>query len=156
MTQNPDIGQSGQLAFPPPEGGIVTGFAEGAVAAGLALIAGTLERDIKVPTAAFTIGFRGIALYKDTHETNSWADKEQLAFCRKGFLWVAYEPDTDPTHDTQVFARHTANGAGKLVLGAIRANADTTNASALRGVMFRRIIASEKKALIELSGHVTS
>lgn len=154
LTQNPEHGQSGQLYYPPPNGGVRTGFAEGSVAAGLAVVAGTDEGDVAVPTAAFDSDFKGIVLYKDTHATNVWADEEQLAFCREGFVLVAYEPDTDPTPDTQVHARHTANGAGKLTLGAIRANVDTDNADPVPGAMFRKVFASEKKVLIELSGHV--
>lgn len=156
MTQNPELGQSGQLFYPPPDGGVRSGFSEGNTAAGLAVIAGTDEDDVKVPAATFTSTFKGIVLYKDTHPTNTWADKAPLAFVREGFVLVSYEPDTDPTPNTQVFARHTANGAGKLTLGAIRANADTTNAAALRGAMFRKVFTAEKKALVELSGHVTS
>ena len=154
MTQDAEIGQSGQLFYPPPTGGVVTKFAEGTgVAAGLAVIGGTAQDDVKVPTAAFTTKIVGIPVYKDTHPTNAYAAKDQLAVCRAGFVLVSYEPDTDPTPDTPVYARHTANGAGKLTLGAIRANADTANAS-ITPWMFRKVWASEKKALVELSGHV--
>jgi len=154
MTQDPPIGQSGQFFYPPPTGGTITRFSEGLTAAGLAVVAGTAEGDAEVPSAEFTNDFLGIVHYDDLHETNIYADKEQMGVARKGFVLVSYEPDTDPTPDTPAFARHTANGAGKLTLGAIRANADTDNASAIPGGMFRKIFPAEKKAVVELSGHV--
>lgn len=155
MTQDPEIGQSGQLFYPPPSGGVVTKFTEGAlVAAGLGVIGGTAQDDVKPPAATFTTKWVGIVIYKDTHPTNTYADKSQIAVCREGFVLVSYEPDTDPTADTPIFVRHTANGAGKLTLGAIRANADSANAVAAPNGMFRKVWASQKKALVELSGHV--
>lgn len=155
LTQYPEHGQSGQLYYPPPPGGVVTKFAEGVlVAAGLALVNGTGEDQVEPPSAAFSSDFAGIALYKDTHESNAFADEEQLAVCREGFVLVSYEPDTDPTVNTQAHARHTANGAGKLTLGAIRANVDTDNADPIPGAMFRKVFPAEKKAVVELSGHV--
>lgn len=154
LDQDPAVGQSGQLFYPAPQGGVVTAFSEGDTSAGLAVVAGTDQEDVAVPAAAFTTGFRGIVHYDDTHETNTWADEEQLAVVREGFVLVDYEDDTDPTPNTAAFARHTANGAGKTVLGAVRADDDTGNADPIPGGMFRKVFASEKKAVVELSGHV--
>lgn len=152
MTQDPPIGQSGEIYYPGAE--VITRFSEGTTVAGLAVIAGTAERDAKVPAATFTNKFLGIVHYDDTHETNSYANKEQMGVVHRGYVLVSYEVDTDPTPDTPAFVRHTANGAGKLTLGAIRANADTSNAVAAPGAMFRKVFASEKKAVVELTGQI--
>lgn len=154
MTQDPPIGQSGQSFYPPFDGFVMTKFSEGATAAGLAVIAGTAQDDAKVPAATFTNKFLGIVHYDDTHETNVYATKDQIGVVHKGFVLVSYEPDTDPTPNTVACVRHTANGAGKLTLGAWRANTDSGNAVAPPGAMWRKVFASEKKAVVELTGQI--
>lgn len=149
-TREPGIGLPGQLANARPHD-IETRFAEGAVTAGLYVVAGTLEEDAKVPAATFTVAGLGIVMHDNTHETNIHATKAQISVIRKGVVLVAYEPDTAPTPNTQAFARFDPNGAGKLVLGAIRANADTDNAAAIPGGTFRKLYASEGLVELELA-----
>ena len=154
LTQDPAIGKAGQLRYPAPAGGVITRFSEGATTAGLAVVAGTAAKDAEVPSAAFGVGFLGIVLYEDTLETNVHADKDQIAVVREGVVLVAYEPDTVPTPNTAAFARHTANGAGKLVLGAIRANVDSDNADPIPGGTFGEVFPSEGLVELRLAGTV--
>ena len=158
-SRDPAVGLPGEIANARLSD-ITTHIAEGAVVAGLYVIAGTTENEAKVPAAAFTTTGLGIAHYSDTVESSSdvqtYADNSSVGVVRKGCVIVAYEPDTAPTPNTPAYARHTANGAGKLTLGAIRANADTANASVIPGGMFRQVFTGPKLAIVELSGHVAS
>lgn len=159
-SRDPLVGLPGQIANARPHD-ISTHITEGAgIFAGLYVVAGTNEDDAAVPTAAFTTGGLGIVHYSDTIEASSdvqsYGDNEAIGVVRRGCVLVAYELDTVPTPNTPAFARHTANGAGKIVLGAIRADADTSNASAIPGGMFRQVFTSAGLAVLELSGHVAS
>lgn len=152
-TQNPTIGRAGQV-----RNGMLfdaeTRFVEGTgVAAGLAVIGGTAGHQARVPTAAFTTKFLGIALEEVTSTSQSFAAGTKIGVARKGTILVAYEPDTVPAVDTPAFARHTANGAGKLTLGAWRAGADT-GAQAVPGAMIREVFTAEGLMEVELSGTV--
>lgn len=151
-TREPVSAVAGGIARGTPE--IDSAIIDGAnCSAGLLVIAGTNQEDVKVPTATFSTGFRGILNHNHLHVSNDFVDNEQVSVVRKGFVWVPYEVDTVPTHDTPVYARHAANGAGKLVLGKARANADT-GAVVVPGAMFRRIDSAAGLAEVELSGAV--
>lgn len=153
-TRNPPIGRAGQA----PNGRLdddTTHFVEGSgVVAGLAVIAGTAAHQAKVPAATFTTAFLGVAMEDATATSQSFAAGTAIAVRRKGPILVAYEPDTVPTPNTPAFVRHTANGAGKLTLGAWRANADSANAVAAPGAMFRTVYASDGLVELELAGTV--
>jgi hypothetical protein len=153
-TQNPPIGKAGQV----PNGRLdddTTHWVEGAgVVAGIALIAGTAGHQVKVPAATFSTTFIGVAMEDALASSQSFAAGTAISVRRKGPILVAYEPDTVPTPNTPAFVRHTANGAGKLTLGAFRANADSANAVAAPGAMFRTVYASEGLVELELAGAV--
>lgn len=156
-TEKPAIGLPGTLRNG-RDHDITTHWIEGSgVAAGRAVIAGTAAHQCKVPTAAFTTTFLGIVSHEPL-ETQAVNDAipagKQWRVVREGVVLVAYEPDTVPTPNTPAYARHTANGAGKLTLGAIRANADTSNASAIPGGMFRQVFQSQGLVELELAGTV--
>lgn len=153
-TQNPPIGRAGQV-----RNGMLkdseTRVTEGSlVAAGLAVIAGTASHQAVVPAATFTTKFLGMVLEDVTATSQSFAAGKLVAVARKGVFLVAYEPDTVPTADTPAFVRHTANGAGKLTLGSWRANADSGNAVAAPGAMFREVFAADGLVELELAGAV--
>lgn len=153
-SNQPTVGIAGSLRNGVPHK-ITTHYAEGTtVVGGLAVIAGTAEQQAKVPTAAFTVAFLGVVLHQPERVSQAYAANEQISVAREGVIVVAYEPDTAPTPNTQAYARHTANGAGKLTLGALRANADAANASAIPGGMWRRVFASDGLAELELAGTV--
>lgn len=124
-SNQPSVGIAGSLRNGTPHR-VTTHHAEGStVAGGLAVIAGTAEQQAKVPAAPFArAAFLGVVLHQPERASQAYAAAEQLAVAREGCVLVAYEPDAAPTPNTQAFVRHTANGAGKLVLGALRANAD--------------------------------
>lgn len=154
-TSTPVAGVAGMISAAQPAPEIETRVADGAVTAGLYVISGTTAgKDAKVPAAAFTTTGLGIAHHQPIHATNIFADNEQFSVVRKGRVWVAYEADTVPTADTPAYARHTANGAGKLVLGAIRANSDSSNAAVIPGGMFRRVDTAAGLVEVELSGAI--
>lgn len=148
----PAIGRAGQI-----RNGIATDistrFAEGTgVAAGLVVVAGTAEHQAKVPASDFSYQFLGVVKYDSLEESQGRAATELVSIVRKGCVLVAYEPDTVPTHDTPAYARHTANGAGKLTLGAVRANTDTNRASVIPGGTFGRVFTTEGLVELWLSG----
>lgn len=133
------------------------------VAAGLGVVAGPTvvapgEKPATVPAATFTTTFLGVVHHNPLHRTNAFVAGDQVGVVRKGVVLVAYEPDAVPVADTPAFCRHTANGAGKLTLGAFRANADnieaTPSAAPVPGGMFRRVFASEGLVELELAGTV--
>lgn len=65
----------------------------------------------------------------------------QVPVLRSGCIWVS--PEAGGTaKGTAVFARFTANGAGKLQLGALRSDADTANAVAIPGAKWEDTTAS--------------
>lgn len=155
FTQDPVQGMAGQVSSG-THSDIATRYAEGACPVGLGLVAGTSGalQQAKTPTstvAPTAVTFLGVAHLDSSREVADYADGEVMGVVRKGRVWVAYEPDTVPTPDTQAYIRHTANGAGKLVLGAFRANADTSNASAVPGGYFRRLDTAAGLVELELN-----
>jgi hypothetical protein len=153
-TRTPPIGRAGSV----PNGRLkddITRVVEGAgVAAGLAVIAGTAAHQAKVPAATFTTTFLGVAMEEATATSQSFPATTLINVRSKGPILVAYEPDTVPTPNSPAFVRHTANGAGKLTPGAWRANADSGNAVAAPGAMFRAVYASDGLVELELAGVV--
>lgn len=151
--QNPPIGYAGQIRNGRLKDAI-TRFVEGTgVSAGLALIGGTAGHQARVPAASFTTKFLGVALREELAVSQDFPAGTKIGVGQKGVFLVAYEPDTVPAVDTPAYARHTANGAGKLVPGAWRAGADT-GAVAVPGVMIRNVFTTEGLMEIELSGTV--
>lgn len=89
-----------------------------------------------VPSTALHItkGRGGILRYAPDRAPNTnglhWAAGDQTTYCKRGPMTVLTEEavsDGDP-----VYVRHTANGAGKLQVGAFRNDADGDAAEALR------------------------
>lgn len=152
-TRTPPIGRAGSV----PNGRLkddITRVVEGAgVVAGSAVIAGTAGHQVKLPAASFTTAFMGVVMEEATATSQSFAAGTLVNVRSKGPILVPYEPDTVPTPNTPAYARHTANGAGKLTPGAWRANADT-GAVAVPGVMIRAVYASDGLMELELSGTV--
>jgi hypothetical protein len=152
-TTKPPIGKAGQT----PNGrqkDDTTHVAEGTgVTAGYAVVAGTAGHQAKIPTASVTTGFLGVVLEDAVATSQVFAAGKLIAVRRRGPVLVPYEPDTVPTPNTPAFVRHTANGAGKLILGMFRAGADT-GAVAAPGVMIRAVYPTEGLMELELSGTV--
>ncbi len=141
---NPVAGNNGQISSGRPSD-VITAVTEGTlVKAGLFLVAGATAESAKAPAATWASTpekMRGICVLDPARvDPTSYAAGETISVLRKGTIWVTFEPDTTPTVDTPVFARITANGAGKLTLGAIRANADTANAVAIPNCYFRQVV----------------
>lgn len=150
FTQDPVVGLPGQVSSGRPCD-IITSFAEGVCTNGLLAVAGTASHQSAHPTAAPTAEtVRGIVHLDASREEAAYADGEQMGVVRKGPVWVPYEPDTVPTPDTQAYVRHTANGAGKLILGMLRADADT-GAAVVPNIYFRRVDTSAGLVEVELN-----
>ncbi len=135
--QDPVLGQAGQVAddF---NSDVETRVAGGAITAGLFAIA-SAEGKCTVPAAAFNAEKAlGIVRLDPNRTSADYILNDSLAVIRKGRVWVEVASDTPAVADTPAFVRITANGAGKLTLGAIRANADGGNAVAIPGAYFRR------------------
>jgi hypothetical protein len=152
-TRTPPIGRAGSV----PNGRLkddTTHVVEGTgVAAGYAVIAGTAAHQAKVPAATFSTTFLGVVMEEATATSQSFAAGTLINVRRKGPIIVPYEADTVPTPNTPAYVRHTANGAGKLIPGVFRANADT-GAVAAPGAMFRNVYASDGLVELELAGTV--
>lgn len=146
-------GLPGEFSHKGKNPNVTSKHSEGATAAGLYVVEGTDEQDVAVPTSGFTQG-AGVVHRSSIHETNVFADKEPVGVADSGVILVAYEPDTAPTPNTPAFARHTTNGAGKLTLGAVRADSDSDNADPIPGGMFRRLFAADGLVELELTGQV--
>lgn len=74
---------------------------------------------------------------------------------RTGECWVKI--DGDVVADGPVFVRHTANGAGKDVLGAVRGDADTSTAEELKTARVQRAaVAADGMALIRFNTPATA
>lgn len=141
---NPVAGNNGQISSGRMSD-VITCVTEGTlVKAGLFLVAGATAESAKAPAASWASTpqtMRGICILDPARvDPTSYVAGETISVLRKGTIWVTFEPDTTPAVDSPVFARITANGAGKLTLGAIRANADTANAIQVTGAYFRQVI----------------
>lgn len=151
---NPVAGNNGQISSGRPSD-VISCVTEGTlVKAGLFLVAGATAESAKAPAATWASTpqtMRGICVLDPARvDPTSYIAGESISVLRKGTIWVTFEPDTPPTVDSPVFARITANGAGKLVLGSIRANADSGNAVQVTGAYFRQVVGTLAEVEINL------
>ena len=137
----PSEGMAGTPYDTSPEPDVVTGIHEGAAAEpGIAVVQGAVARGVKAPTATGQItqaNFRGV-VQLDSTRTNpgTYAAGERVPVQRDRRIRVLIETDVAVLFSSPVFIRHAANGAGKLVLGAFRADADGGNATAAPWLRF--------------------
>lgn len=149
-SQDPVAGLNGQVADGRPHD-IMTRVAESACGVGRFVVGGTAQLTAKHPSATWASTPEkalGLVILDPSRVTPDYSANEGMAILKQGTMWVTFEPDTTPTVDSPVFARITANGAGKLLLGALRANADTANAIQVTGAYFRKIVGTV--ALVEI------
>ena len=107
--------------------------AETAVPVGVVVVRGTAATQCKVPASdAETQKPLGVSKLNLTRITEAYSIGEALDIVRDGEIYVVCEDAI--AHGDTVYVRHTANGAGKLVLGAIRSDADSGNASVALGI----------------------
>jgi hypothetical protein len=111
---------------------------EAAVPAGVLVCQGaTADNAVKVPsTAALVAAAKGVVIYNalmpapgDDATTNDFAAARAVSIMLEGVIWVVCEDAI--AAGAPVFCRYTANGAGKLQLGAVRSDADGGNAASL-------------------------
>jgi hypothetical protein len=103
-------------------------------------------------TGDVTARQHGFALYDETVRNGfGYELNRPVKIMRQGRVWVVCETDVAIVDGAAVFIRFAANGAGKLQLGAARADADTSNAVALPSAVFRLGVTSGTLALIEIN-----
>lgn len=103
-------------------------------------------------TTDVTARAHGIALYDETVRNGfGYELNRPVKILRRGRVWVVCETDVAIVDGAGVFVRFAANGAGKLQLGAFRADADTANAVALPGCVFRFGFTTGTLALVEIN-----
>lgn len=96
------------------------------IPAGRLVVPGTAAHQLKLPTSAAEVAKAygvSVLMPLKSESGTDFAINEAVLFAEDGVLWVVVEEavnDGDP-----VLARHTANGAGKDVLGRFRTTADT-------------------------------
>ncbi len=135
-TNEPAVGIVGMVARDGRKPVIVKRTANGPVRAGQYVIfaVNSGSHDCQHPTAAPTALNRGgIAIrksYDGTMNDGNYADNEAVDVLVDGEIFVAFE--TAITALQAVFVRHVAGGAEQL--GALRLDADGTDASAVAGL----------------------
>ena len=103
---------------------------EAALPAGVIVCQGTADNAVKVPASAANVAAaKGVVLYNalmpapsDDATTNDFAAGRAVSVMNEGVIWVICEDAI--AAGAAVFCRHTANGAGKLQLGAVRSDND--------------------------------
>lgn len=80
----------------------------------------------------------GVGVYQPFRSTatdgSELVEDRMENYLDRGVIWVICEEAINP--EDPVYVRHTANGAGKLQLGAVRNDADTANCVLLEGAKF--------------------
>jgi hypothetical protein len=94
------------------------------------------ENNCKLPAVATDVtgrGALGFSEFTNTRENTDegWKINADVNYVRKGTIWAVAEEAMLMT-DT-VYVRHTANGTGKLVIGAVRNDNDSSTCAALDG-----------------------
>jgi len=98
------------------------------------------NREVELPSQAeqTIVGITLLARqYEDELDANGdsgFPDKESVLFMTEGDILVRVE--TDISFNDPVYFRHTANGAGKNVIGRFRNDADTATADLLPNASF--------------------
>lgn len=111
--------------------------AEGALDFGRVLVEGTAYPQAQLPsTASETVVGVAVrtAAYRDDAAATDVLDGEDVACLRQGEIYM-YAEEAVASGDP-VFFRHTANGAGKLILGRVRNDNDSSNCDQLAGARF--------------------
>ena len=103
-----------------------------------------------VPTTGFGFVKKDVATERQSGQTVDYPAKAGVTVMRRGRMFVTTEDLS--TFGGPVYIRITANGAGKLQLGACRSDADSGNAILLPGCRFIRTLAATGLTEIEYFG----
>ncbi len=128
-----------------------------AMPAGIFVAYDAADDAVKIPALAAQVtttgcGFvkKDVAIERQQGQTVDYPAKSGVTVMRRGRMFVTTEDLS--TFGGQVFVRITANGAGKLQLGAVRSDGDSGNAIALPGCRFIRTVAATGLTEIEYFG----
>jgi len=129
----PVEGVVGAVAYGGIKPVIVTRLANGAVRAGQYVVLNGAD-DCNHPSGAPTAQTRGgLAIRNPYSVDGNYADNEAVNILTEGEMWCAYESAI--TANVAVFVRHVAAGGEQL--GALRLDADTSDATAVSGLYTR-------------------
>ena len=150
-------GIPGQLSCPVQEAVLDSKINALAMPAGIFVCYDAADDAVKIPAASGAVtttgcGFvkKDIAIERQQSQTADYPAKSGVTVMRRGRMFVTTEDLS--TFGGQVFVRITANGAGKLQLGAVRSDADSGNAVALPGCRFIRTVGATGLTELEYFG----
>jgi hypothetical protein len=133
FTNAPPVGVVGAVAYGGIEPVIKTRIANGVCRAGQYVVLNG-DRDCNHPTAAVTAQTRGGLVVRNPYSLDgNYADNEPVSILTQGEMWCAYESAMGA--NVPVFVRHVAGGAEQL--GALRVDADGTDAASVSGLYTR-------------------
>jgi len=132
-TTAPTEGVVGAVAYGGIKPVIVSRLANGVVRAGQYVVLNGAD-DCQHPSSAVTAQTRGgLAIRNPYSLDGNYADNEAVNILTEGEMWCAYESAI--TANIPVFVRHVAAGAEQL--GALRLDADGTDAASVSGLYTR-------------------
>ncbi len=150
-------GIAGQLTCPFQEAVLDSKINALAMPAGIFVAYDAADDAVKIPAAAGSVTTTGCGFVKhdmakerQQSQTVDFPAKAGVTVMRRGRMRVLTEDLS--TFGGQVFVRITANGAGKLQLGAVRSDADGGTATALPGCRFIRTLAATGLTELEYFG----
>lgn len=135
---------------------ILSGVAEESIVAGVFVAKGTAEKQVKLPAAAGDVSNpvnrRGFVVRDEAQEADAngeltYESGKVLSVLRQGRIWLPCE-DAFSESDS-VFVRIIASSPN-FQLGAIRTDADTSNAVQLEGAKFLNSGAAGALALVQV------
>ena len=91
--------------------------------------------------------FLGIIM---NEQDSSQFDVSSVKIMTRGSIWVVCEADAPLTHGGPVYARIVTDGAGKDVLGSLRADADGGNAVLVPDAVCNQAPDAERKCIVKL------
>jgi hypothetical protein len=148
---------NGQLSCPFQHARLDSKINALAMPAGVFVCRDAADDACKVPSASGDVTATGFGFVKhdmakeaQQGQTVDFPAKHGVTVMKEGRMWVTCE--TAAAEGGQVYIRITANGAGKLQLGAVGNVADAGNAIALTGCRFIRTLAAGP-GLVEIEYH---
>ncbi len=157
VSQRLTVGIPGELSCPHQDAVLDSKINALAMPAGIFVAYDAADDAVKIPALAAQVtttgcGFvkKDVATERQQGQTVDYPAKAGVTVMRRGRMFVTTEDLS--TYGGQVFVRITANGAGKLQLGAVRSDGDGGNAIALPGCRFIRTLAATGLTELEYFG----
>ena len=152
ISADPQVAFEGQIAYPMLPRVVVTRFVQdpAGIGFGIACVRAA-DQTVKRGTATgdITNTFEGFAVRQEVRETNGagYSDKDPIPVLRRGYIWVAVEGAV--TEEGPVYVRTAASG-GNTTIGAVRADADSANATLVPNAKFITSTTGAGLAIVEV------